>query len=149
MQTTWILAADSSRVRIFQEMDAQHHLEEVQDFANPAGRAQDRDLLTDAPERRKVPQGAVGSTHDGEPETDAVTHENEKFSRDVGDFLEKARNEQRYDKLCLIASPKFLGLLRQNLSKESQKLVEKEIDKNISWFDKREIEQFVQSNWKH
>ena len=149
MQSTWILAADSSRVRIFQEMDTEHHLEEVQDFATPAGHAQDRDLLTDAPERRKVPQGAVGSSHDGEPETDPVMHENEKFSKDVGEFLEKARSEQRYDKLCVIAPPKFLGLLRQNLSKEAQKLVEKEIDKNISWFDKGEIEQFVRSNWQH
>lgn len=148
MQTTWILTADSTRVRIFQELDAEHHLQEVQDFANPAGRAQDRELLTDAPERRKVPQGAIGSTHDGQPETLPVDHENAKFSKEIGDYLEQARNEQRFDRLCVIAAPKFLGLLRQNLSKEAQKLVEQEIDKDIAWWDKTEIERFIK-DWRH
>ncbi len=145
MHTTWILAADSSRARIFEEMDEEHHLLEVQDFANPAGHAQDQELLTDKPERRKVPQGAIGSAHDGEAAVSPVEHENIRFSREIGDYLERARSQQRFDRLYVIAAPKFLGLLRQNLSKESQKLIEEEIDKNIAWFDKHEIEKFVQN----
>lgn len=145
MQTTWILAADSSRVRIFEEMDAQHHLREIQDFANPAGKARQGDLLEDEPDRRNFSKGALGGTHDGEPGTTAIAHENEKFSKDVGAFLDKAHAEHRFDKLCVIAPPKFLGLLRQNLSKEAQTLVEEEIAKDVSWFDEKEIERFVQN----
>jgi protein required for attachment to host cells len=143
MQTTWILAADSSRVRIFEEMDAQHHLREIQDFAHPAGHAQDRDLETDA-KGRYFGKGERVIGHTAEPNTDPVEHENELFSKSIGDFLDKARNEHRYDKLCVIAPPKFLGLLRQNMSKEAQKLVEEEIVKDVSWFDEKEIERFVQ-----
>lgn len=145
MQTTWIVAADSSRVRIFEELDAEHHLQEVQDFANPAGHAQEQELLTGKPYRRNMSKGDLGGTHDGQPETDPVEHENIKFSKDVDAYLDKARNEHRFDRLRVIAAPHFLGLLRQNLSKETQKLVEEEIDKDISWFDKNEIEKFVQN----
>lgn len=148
MQTTWILAADSSRVRIFQELDAEHHLQEIEDFAHPAGHAKGEELLTGKPERRNMSKGALGGTHDGQPETSPIEHENIQFSKEVGDYLEKARNEQRFDRLCVIAAPKFLGLLRQNLSKEAQKLVEDEIDKDIARWDKNEIERFVQ-NWRH
>ena len=148
MQTTWILAADSSRVRIFQELDAEHHLQEVQDFANPAGHAQDKELLTGRPERRNMSKGALGGTHDGQAETLPVEHENAVFSKEIGDYLEQARSQHRFDRLCVIAAPKFLGLLRQNLSKEAQKLVDQEIDKDIARWDKTEIERFVQG-WRH
>ncbi|RJG00835.1 host attachment protein [Noviherbaspirillum sedimenti] len=148
MQTTWILAADSSRVRIFQELDAEHHLQEVQDFANPAGHAKGEELLTGNPERRNMSKGTLGGTHDGQAETSPIEHENIQFSKEIGDYLEQARSEQRFDRLCVIAAPHFLGLLRQNLSKEAQKLVQAEIDKDIAWFDKTDIEKFVQ-NWQH
>ncbi len=145
MQTTWIVAADSSRARIFEELDEEHHLLEVRDFANPAGRANQGDLLTDVPDRRNFPKGAQGGTHDGEPAQDAIEHANEMFSKAVGEYLERARNDHLFDRLCVIAPPKFLGLLRQNLSKEAQKMVEEEIDKDISWFEKNEIEKFIQN----
>jgi protein required for attachment to host cells len=146
MQTTWILAADSSRARIFEELDEAHHLKEIEDFSNAAGHTQQMDLLEDEPERRNFGKGGRGgSIHDGEPETDPVTHENEIFSKEISKFLNKACRERRYDKLCVIAPPKFLGLLRQNLNKETRKAVEKEIVNDVSRFDEKEIELFVQN----
>lgn len=51
MATTWIVAADDSRARVLQVTDQERHLTEIQDLVNPAGRAQDRDLETDAEPR--------------------------------------------------------------------------------------------------
>lgn len=144
MHTTWILAADSSRARIFEELDAEHHLQEIEDFANPAAQAREDELLTGKPYRRNFSKGALGGTHDGEAETDPIEHENQVFSREIGQFLERARSEQRYDKLCVIAPPKFLGLLRQHLGKEVQKSLQEEIVSDVSWFGEKEIEKFVQ-----
>jgi protein required for attachment to host cells len=148
MQTTWILAADSSRARIFQELDDEHHLQEIEDFANPAGHALKQEILEGIPDRRNFNKDALGARHDGEPAVDPIEHENEKFSKTVGDFLYKARNEHRYDKLYVIAPPKFLGLLRKNLGKETQKLVADEIDKDVSRYDKNGLEAFVRE-WRH
>jgi protein required for attachment to host cells len=53
--------------------------------------------------------------------------------------------EHRYDKLRLIAFPKFLGALRKHLSKEAQQLVEDEVSKNISNFEPREIEEYIKA----
>jgi protein required for attachment to host cells len=141
MQTTWIVAADSSRARIFEVQGVDKNFQELQDFVNEAGRERHQDLRTDA-KGRFYGKGERDQAHTAEPDIDAVRHETELFAKQVGEFLDKARVEQRYDKLFLIADPKFLGLLRDNLSKEAQKLVKDEIPKEISGRDAREIEGF-------
>jgi protein required for attachment to host cells len=61
----------------------------------------------------------------------------------LGDFLDKARAENRFVELVLIAPPKFLGMLRRSLSREAQKLVKAEIPKQLSRLDASEIEGYV------
>ena len=134
MPTTWIVAADSSRARILQVLDRERRLQEIDDLMNPEGRLQDRELTTDAQPRRD------GSTRE---EPSAVEHSVELFSKRIGDYLEKARTDHRYDRLCLVAPPKFLGLMRKELGKEVEKLVAEEMPKDISWFNAREIEEYL------
>jgi protein required for attachment to host cells len=45
----------------------------------------------------------------------------------------------------VIAFSKFLGMLRENMSKEAQQLVEDEIAKDISGLDEREIEAYIKA----
>jgi protein required for attachment to host cells len=52
------------------------------------------------------------------------------FAREVGRYLDKARIAQRFDRLVLVAPPKFLGALR------------KERHKDLSWLNAREIERY-------
>lgn len=144
MQTTWILAADNSRARIFEMHGAQDHLREIQDFANPAGRGGPSDIRTDNI-GRFYGKGEREQGHTAEPNVDPVDHETQLFSKAISEFLDKARVEHRYDKLCLIAFPKFLGMMRQNLSKEVKKLVEEEVPKDISALETREIEDYVKN----
>ena len=114
MTTTWIIAADSSRARILQVTDRQGALAEVEDLLNPEGRVHDRELISDAHAR---------------------------FSGPAGDYLDKACTAHRYDRLHLIAPPKFLGQLRKELGKEVQKLVAVELPEDLSWLNTRQIEQ--------
>lgn len=62
------------------------------------------------------------------------------FAKRLGDYLDKARTSHRYDRLHLIAPPKFLGQLRKELGKEVGKLVVEELPKDLSWLDARELE---------
>jgi protein required for attachment to host cells len=144
MRTTWIVAADSSRARIFETHGMREHLREIEDFANPAGRGSDLDLTSDS-RGRFYGRGNSFQANTGEPIADQVQHETELFSKQVSEFLDKARSEHRYDSLCLIAYPKFLGMMRQNLSKEVQKLVKDEVPKDISGLDAREIENYFRN----
>lgn len=147
MQTTWVVAADASRARIFQ-MLGRNHIEEIEDFIHKESRQKDRELRTDAI-GQYFPKGAQGSNakmgHAAIERTEPTEHEAEIFSRTIGGYLDKARTQHKYDQLCLIAPPKFLGLLRKNLSKEAQRMVDKEIPKDISWFNPRDIESYIKS----
>jgi protein required for attachment to host cells len=142
MDTTWIVVADSSRARIFELQEGEQHLREIEDFLNISGRADADDLRTD--ERgRFYGKGERNQAHTADPAVFPVEHENELFSRTITQYLDNARNQQRYTRLCLIAAPKFLGLLRNNLHKEVHKLIEEDLPKNISTFTRRQIEEYV------
>jgi len=148
MTTTWIIAADASRARILQVTDREGHLEDVQDFVNPSARLHERDLTTDAEPRFNGHGGVgkAGSGRTGGPGNDReakrkADYETEVFVRELGEFLDKARTAHRYDRLHLIAPPKFLGQLRKELGKEVQKLVAEELPKDLSWLNTRQLEQ--------
>ena len=136
MATTWIVAADSSRARVLQVAGRQR-LDEVETLVNPEGRLHDRELTTDANPRLHGP-GGLGARE----EPIAVDHAVEMFSKRIGDYLEKARTDHRYDQLVLVAPPKFLGLMRKELGKEVEKLVLDEVPKDLAWFKAREIERY-------
>jgi protein required for attachment to host cells len=134
MANTWIVAADSSRAR-FLQVAGRGKLVEIESLLNPEGRMDDRELITDAHPRFR---GTAGPGSDRQ-ETSAQEHATDLFAKRVGSYLDKARTEQRYDQLVIIAPPKFLGALRKELGKEVEKLVKDELPKDLSWLNEREL----------
>ena len=142
MTTTWIVAADSSRARVLQVADREERLVELEDLVNPEGRMDDRELTSDAHPRLR---GTSGPGSDRQ-EMSAVEHHVELFAKRIGEHLEKARTDHRYERLCLVAPPKFLGALRKELSREVKKLVAEELPKDLSWLTARELEDYLAKN---
>ena len=68
-----------------------------------------------------------------------MEHAADVFAKELVERLEAARNQHRYDRLALIASPRFLGRLRAGMGKELRALVSDEIDKDLSKADTRAI----------
>jgi protein required for attachment to host cells len=134
MANTWIVAADASRARVLQVAGPQR-LVEVDNLLNPEGRLSDREINTDA-------RGRFSGGHTGEDDVGAVDHQVELFAKRVGDYLDKARTDHRYDELVLVAPPRFLGMIRKSLGKEVEKLVVDDLDKDLSWFNARELESY-------
>jgi protein required for attachment to host cells len=130
--TTWIVAADSARARIFEmgARDEDDDPREVEQFMNPEGRAQNREINT-APDGRMY-GGNQPRAHSTAQQVTPEKHQAELFSREIGRYLDKARTQHRYEKLCVIAPPEFLGLMRRNMTDETRKLVEDEVDKDLS-----------------
>ena len=148
MATTWIIAADESRARVLQ-VAGPDRLDEIDDLVNPSGRAQDRELQTDAEPRFNGHGGVgkAGSGRTGGPASDreaqgAVEHSVRTFAREVGRYLDRARLDHRFDQLVLVAPPKFLGALRKELDKEVEKLVADELPKDLSGLSARELERY-------
>lgn len=160
MPTTWVLAADSNRARFF-ELSSGDKLNEIEDMFNPEGRQQEHEIVTD--DEGRFGQGANGGSsasnpgpgarsnqaHTSEPQQTAREHDVEMFTKQVVRYIDQARNEHRFDKLRVIAAPKMLGLIRQNLSKEAQKMVEEEIAKNITGLEGHQVEEYLRNNKAH
>ena len=139
MATTWIVAADESRARVLQVTDRDRHFTEIEDLVNPEGRLQNRELQTDAEPRFN----GISSGPPSDPERQgAVEHSVQVFARELGRYLDKARIAQRFDRVVLVAPPKFLGALRKELHKEVEKRVAEELPKDLSWLNAREIERY-------
>ncbi len=137
MVNTWIVAADSSRAR-FLQVAGRDRLVEVATLLNPEARMDGRELITDAHPRFR---GTAGPPSDRQ-ETSAQEHATDLFAKRVGDYLEKARTEHRYDQLVLVAPPKFLGALRRSLDSEVAKRVVDELPKDLSRLKERELERY-------
>lgn len=137
MANTWIVAADASRARVLQ-VAGPKRLVEVDNLLNPDGRLEDREINTDA-------RGRFSGGHTGEDEVGAVEHRTERFAKRLGDYLDRARTEHRYDELVLVAPPKFLGMMRKSLGREVEKLVIDEVPKDLSWFNQRELENYLRA----
>lgn len=145
MPTIWIVAADSFRARILEKKEPGQPLLELDDLLNPVGREQDREVGKD--ERGRFSGGGgigtPGQANTGEPHHSLTDHAIERFADTVAEYLNKGRNEHRYQKLFIVAAPKFLGRLRSNLNKEVEKLVEKDLPYDISAFNEHQIAEFV------
>lgn len=145
MQTTWVIAADSSRARIFEMGEDEGHLHEIENMVNPEGRQQGREVRSDAEGRFATGTGVVGQGHTTQPRVDPVEHQVELFSKRLGRFIDQACVQHKFDSLCLIAPPKFLGLMRENMSDQARKAVSEEIPKDIAWLSDHEIEQYLKA----
>jgi protein required for attachment to host cells len=144
VKTTWVIVADASRARIFEASNTERALHEIETFMHPEGRAQNRELKTDGAGRYFSRAGA--QAHTGGPSVDPAQHEMELFAKRLGEYLDKACGENRFEALYVVAPPKLLGLLRKNLSKTTSQLISETIPKDISWFDERELEHYLKDH---
>lgn len=140
MKLTWILVADNTRARIFSADTPSSPLEEIEDFSHAEGRLHDREITSDLPGKIKS-VGAGG--HAFEQPTDPKKHEAENFARNVAHYLEDAHNAHKFEQLLIVSEPSFLGLLRHQLPDQIKKLVQFELDKNITTLSAADIRQHL------
>lgn len=125
MAATWVLVADSSRARILEISGPRRELREVEDLVNLTSTAASR-----------IPELRV----------DAAGHEVEEFVDHVAGHLDRARADSRFARLCLIAAPRLLALLRECLSRETRRLVGQEIPRDLSRLDIDDIDAYVRGD---
>src|SRR5690606_39531091 len=106
---------------------------------NPTARQHERDLRSDSEPRfdghggvGKPGAAPTGGTASDREAQGAIDHSVRMFARDIARYLDKARIDRRYDKLILVAPPKFLGALRKHLDKDVARMVVEEIPKDVS-----------------
>lgn len=142
MENTWIVVADSSHARIFQLREGQLPAEEIHSLANPQGRAGNQQLASDEHGQYFGPDG---HGHTAPRVEEPVQHEVHQFARQIGHLLDSAAAQHRFQHLALVAAPRFLGLLRDSLDKQTRKLVTAEQAKNVAAFARHELDACLQA----
>jgi protein required for attachment to host cells len=137
MGTTWILAANASRARLFEVVPHDAAPREIADFSNAPGRAHDRDLQSDA-SGRLYGKGEHVQGH-ATVEGTIAEHEVQRFAETLRDHLAREHAQHRFEQMWIIAAPAFLGRLRKNMPAELARSVEFTLDKDYTTEQPREL----------
>ncbi len=131
----WVLVANSSTARVFKKENST--LVQIKVLDHPESRLHNRDLVSDKPGRDFE---SVGSArHALEPQHTPHEIEAITFAKEIVNFLQTAKNNNEFDALYLAANPSMLGLLRQNFNGDTAKLIETELDKDLTQMRAEEV----------
>jgi len=130
MANFWVLVADSARARIFNAETASAALDEIKDISHTEARLHERDLTSDLPGKNSNHSGK--GHHAMDSETSAKKYEAAEFAKIISKDLEKARTQNAFKYLVVVAAPAFLGLLRDAFSGEMTKMITLQVDKNLT-----------------
>lgn len=127
MTTTWIVAADPTLGRVIQ----------IDGNAPAEVRVFERDESVIIGDPQPVLPTKTFETVDGERQALKVDCEPDEpqrvaFTRQIGDYVEHARRDHRFERLVLVAEPKVLANLRKELSVETMKMVASEVSRNVA-----------------
>ncbi|OIJ40722.1 host attachment protein [Massilia timonae] len=156
MPTTWTIAANAGRARIFSDAGNAASLQEVEDLVNPAAQQRELDIVTDKMSPRSAqnsghnigggqgggfqhaaPAGAQGN--DYQPAVTPTEHETQKFAKDVSNYLQQAHQAGRFEQLVVSASPEFLGVLRSTIDPQLKSLIKREVNKDYTRSNGQEL----------
>lgn len=105
-------------------------MNEVGYFANPEGRTHGRDSTTGRPPSVDESMGAA--RHTIQPHTTLREKSAERFARTLTAALERGRNEHRYERLVLVAPPRFLGVLHGTFDRPLRDCVAGEVRRDLT-----------------
>jgi protein required for attachment to host cells len=136
MNTTWILVAHRGGARLFENLGPGKGLQLVEDIPHPEGRLKSGEINADKPGRAF---DTFGRRHGMSQEHEAADQISRMFARHLCNKLEKARAENRFGKLVLVAEPRLLGELRGALDKPTAALVGATLDKDLVGVENRDL----------
>ena len=132
-----IVVADQSEARFYDTERPRGRLQLAGRLTDPTAHLHDRDLKSDRPGRvftsATAGGGRRGATahHATGGERRPRKMQAQRFARRIATELEKARRENRFDGIVVMAGPSFLGLLRDALPAGLRACVAAEIRKDL------------------
>jgi protein required for attachment to host cells len=143
MAKTWVVVAESARARIFSVDPESDKWNEVKDIVHPQSREHEVEINTDGP---GTAFDSVGPGRHAMSESEGPKeHEARKLCRQLADAIEAGRTKNFFDQLMLVSSPGLLGELRKALSDAAERMVAKELNKNLSRLKAEEIRSRIEA----
>jgi len=127
--TLWVMVANSSFAEILAINGHGRDVQRVHHIEFPQGRERSGEILTDRPGRAFDSMGS--SRHALGSKVDPHTQEQLQFAHQLVNILHKAKSENNFSDLVIIAPPQFLGELRGIYPDTLKKCISREITKNL------------------
>ena len=127
---TWILVADGARARILLSEGWGSGLTPVPGHERQIENPPTREQGTDRPGRTH--ESATTMRHALEPRVDWHRYEKHLFATELAGILNRAHQENAFDRLVIVAPPSTLGDLRAKLDKNARRVVAAELDKDLT-----------------
>ncbi len=140
MSITWIMVANASQARLFAHHGRKRGLELVKELMHPESREKTSNLVSD----RSGAYGRPGHGAVGQP-ADPKHHEAERFAQEVSRELEAGRVRNEYDRLILVASAPFMGLINHHLPGQVRSKLSESIDKDYTRLPVKELAGHLES----
>jgi protein required for attachment to host cells len=134
----WILVAHESGARIFSRLNPAADLELLEVIDHPIGRAKEQEMKSDRPGREEG-WGPSAARYSFGKHVSATDKNAIDFAHDLAARLDKERDLNTFDRLILVAGPRFLGMLRQALPEQTAQRIVKTLDQNLGNIGDREI----------
>lgn len=137
---TWIVVANRSEARIFySDPKKNRDVDFIKKMENPRGRLKAGDINADRPGAFAPMAFGHGSGREARVSpTEQVALD---FCKEIVDSLELARGQNQFEELIIFADPHFLGLMRNQMSKELRKMVSREEAKDLSVVTSDELQE--------
>jgi protein required for attachment to host cells len=127
MSITWIMVANASQAKLFANHGPKKGLQFIKELVHPESREKTSNLVSDR-------SGSHTGTGHGAfvQATDPKHHEAERFAQEVSRELDDGRINNAYDRLILVASAPFVGLVNSRLPDPVRSKISEIIDKDYT-----------------
>ena len=138
MRKIWVAVANRSEMKLYlaENVDT---LVEINTLTHYEGQKTTHELVSDKQGYHRGTQ--TGDTMD--EKTPTKIKEATAFANQITKVLENGIKTERIERIYLIASPEFLGILRQHLSPQVKDCIEKEIDKDVVHSTSKQIRDYL------
>jgi protein required for attachment to host cells len=129
MAITWILVANASLAKLYENLGPNKGLRLVKELLHPESRLKNSELVTDRP-------GSMGSPVSGrgakQPQTMPKDHEAKVFAQRIAQELYKGRTNNAYGRAIVFAPPNFMGMLNGVLDQPTAQLISDRFEKDYT-----------------
>jgi len=132
MSVTWIMVANASQAKLYAHNGPKKGLELLKEMQHPESREKAANLVSD-----RI-GNFPGSGSYAQP-TSPKEHEAERFAQELARELEDGRVKNAFEKLILVASSHFMGLLNQRMPAPLKNKVADTIEKDYTRLPVKEL----------
>ena len=145
---TWILVANASSAKLYQRHTPLQMPEYLRAWSHEDSRKHAADLIADSAAGRSQQSFAHGARPAIEPQSSPKENEKQDFAAELGSFLNEERKQGAFEALILVASPEFLGLLREALDGPSQAAILLSVPKDYTHTSAEELQRHLDEHQK-